>query len=271
MRCLIIGLDGDEKRFRRRKVSRKLLTYDSHNGSADVIILPYSSVQLESMSRRRIFKILRRISAELYGKTVCCCSCRVLEDAVGFLGVRTCDGVSVMIELIDTIIKKLAKNTGIDLSEECVGVYDCAFGENTAELIMNLSKCCSDISLYTRNVFGAQRSMQRIYDITGLPVTVTDDYGVWAENKRLAVLAGCFDSDFANKDILWVDICGNTEGIDMKKIIDVRFEMSDDFGDIFCLTDKQPDQRMVEFILETGAELELGKDIWIAGYTQKNL
>ncbi len=265
MECLIITVSNEPKRrFGKRRIRCQRLTYNNHSGGANVLILPYTYTELCKMSERRLFSKLKKLSGEISGKSVCCYADKRIEDIAYMLGARRCDGYRVIIDLIDILVRKAAKNIGADLTQ--IGVYDYAFGDSTAEVISNLSTCCNNVSLYTHNVDKALKSVHRIYDDTGMPIIVTDNYADWAKHRKIAVFMSDFAQNCEKPQMLALDVFGVISDSRVKKITQIKFDLCNDFDDIFALTDQSPTQNTVQFILDTGAELKLGYDIKIVGY-----
>lgn len=265
MECLIIAVSDEKKhRFRKRRIKRQRLTYNSHGGGADVLVLPYTADEIDKMSDRRLFSKLKKLSGEIVGRTVCCYANERLADIVDILGAYRCGGAQVVIDLIDVLVRKAAKNIGADLTQ--IGVYDYAFGNFTAEVITNLSKCCNDVSLCTHNVEKALKSVRRIYDDTGMPIMVTDNYADWAKRRKIAVFMSDFAEDCVKPQMIAVDVFGVISDNRIKRITKIKFDICDDFDDIFTLTAQPSTQNTVQFILDSGAELKIGYDIKIIGY-----
>lgn len=265
MDCVIVTLDNDNKHgFFGRKIEYKSLYYDNHNGGADVIVLPYSADEMEHTKDKKLIRILKKAYPELKGKYVCCYENDRLKNTIDLFGVRYCDGSRVFIDLIDVIVKKVAKNIGVNLNNERIGIYDYNFSNVCADIVMKLAECCADISVYTANLKRAKIIAEEICDITGMPVLTENDYDEWKEDKKLIILLGEFMHEYVPENVQVIDIYGK---FPLKnRIRNIEFEISGDFQDIINLTGVSKNQDLVEFILQTGAELKLGEDIKVIGY-----
>jgi len=263
---VIVSLDNKGRQsFLKRRIVRKRLFYNRHSGSAEVIILPYSENEIDAMSDKRLHKIIRRISGELDGKMVLNYENDRLNREIERFDIYRVKGNNVFIEMLDKVVVMVAKRTGTDLMDGLLGVYAYELCEQCERIIGKLSGLCMGISLYTKNMPEAEKLCQRVYDATGMPVMVCDSYTEWIRGKRLAVLVGDFmEMSFPVRTEL-IDVLGSSASTNA--INSLRFEFDEDFYDISKLTNRKPDNKLVEFILETGAELKIGEDINLKGYS----
>lgn len=265
MGCVIIAACKRKKRSIFRKTVIKHIYYNNHLGGAEVIFLPYTEAEIGKMSGRRLTRLAQR-TADMAGNNTAYCGIENLKRLTESYGVRYCDGAATVMGFIGELTGKIAENAGINIMTERVGVYDYYFCENTVDVVMDLSKCCEDIAVYTQNIEKAENMLDYVTENTGMPVVVTDNYSDWSKNCRIAVFMSDTVQKVGNNKMIGVDVFGRVTNDGIRLVRDIKFHICEDFCDIFTVTNGMKNQEMVEFIAKSGAVLKYGEDIRIAGY-----
>lgn len=258
--CVVLTVDnGKRKLLQRRKIQYKWLALEQTG--CDVIILPYSNDEIYRMSEKKFFKMMSRIYNDLDGKLICAYRNSRLDEFIRSYGLKVPSGTAVMADIIDTLVKKCAKNNGINLKEDVIGVYDCGCSDITYNILFNLSRVCSNLSLFTENISKAQRYLDSIFDETGLSVMFSDNLSDWIKGKKLICLVGKCADDIQSDNVI-IDVCGeNSFGIK-----NIFFDVPDKYDELFYMTNRNKCQDMVDFLLILGEKIEVGKNVRIIGY-----
>ncbi|MCX7715417.1 MAG: hypothetical protein N2171_06790 [Clostridia bacterium] len=270
MKCSVIALSNDNAKkhfWSRRKIQKKWLSYTGYSGGCDVYILPYKNTEIFNMGEKKLLKILNKLSEDITNSMIFTCDNRKLKDILLLFGAAETDGSDVFLDISDILIRKCTKNNGWAQEELEIGIYDYEFTNKSIYLANHLSRSYGHISLFTKNVDIASSYMLEVYEESGMPIRVSDDFENYLKTMKIIIALGRIKEGEIAEDAVVLDVFDeNTDG-SFHRISQIKFSLPDAFEDLPALTGRKADQKMIDFIISTGAQLILGEDIQIIGYS----
>ncbi len=273
MRYAVIAPDEEYQKkyiWQRRKPSIKWLSYENGEG-CDVVLLPYRSKELEDIGTyklRRLIKSIRSILGE-DNEYVFFPADKRLRGAMEEEGFREPEGSDVFLDVTDVVVRKCVKNHGWKIEDVEVGVYDYELTNKGIELIRVLSEHYGHISLFTQEVEAAGGYMEEIYEESGMPVRVSDDFSGYLPRMQVVVALGEIVEGQLTSDSIVLDIFGENTDKKVRTISKVKFSFLEEDGTLERLTGRMVDQAMLDFMILTGARLVIPKNVQVTGYCER--
>lgn len=273
MRYAVIAPDEEYRKkyiWQRRKPTVKWLSYENGEG-CDVILLPYRRKELEEIKAyklRRLVKSIRRIVGE-DNEYVLFPADKKLRGAMEEEGFREPEGSDVFLDVTDVVVRKCVKNHGWEIADVEIGVYDYELTNKSIELIRVLSEHYGHISLFTQDTKAAGGYMEEIYEESGMPVRVSDDFFGYLPRMQIVIALGEIVEGQLAPDSIVLDVFGENEGKKVRRISKIKFSFLEEDETLEKLTGRTADQAILDFMILTGATLVIAKNVQVTGYCRE--